>query len=140
MQENTIHKVGLIIAAPDGDKFKVLLAKTRPGQWRLPSVPLADALSQCDKEAVEPFRAALNLGKSSYVNNLFFRDSREKGTVTRFYALKCSTPEQALEEAARVLDCQTRWASFEEASWIVAAEELEVTQWGERLLTPKAPA
>lgn len=140
MQENTIHKVGLIIAAADGEKFKVLLAKTRAGHWRLPSTALADALTQCDKEAVEPFRADLNLGKSSYVNNLFFRDSRDKGTVTRFYALKCSTPEQALEETARVLECQTRWASFEEASWIVAAEELEVTQWGERLLTPKVGA
>jgi hypothetical protein len=137
MQENMVHKVGLVIAVADGDKAKVLLAKTRPGQWRLPSVSLPVALEQCDKDAVEPFRSQLNLGKTSYVNNVFFRDSRESGKVTRFYVLKCSTPDQALAEAARVLDCPTKWASFEEAFWIVAAEELEVAQWGERLLAPK---
>jgi hypothetical protein len=138
MQENMVHKVGLVIAAPEGDKFKVLLAKTRPGQWRLPSAPLPVALEQCDKDAVEPFRSQLNLGKTSFVNNVFYRDSREGGKVTRFYALKCATPDQALAEAARILDCPTKWASFEEASWVVAADELEVAQWGERLLSPKS--
>jgi hypothetical protein len=140
MQENIVHKVGLVIAAQDGDKFKVLLAKTQPGQWRLPSRKLAAALAQCDKDAVEPFRTELNLGKTAYINNLFFRDSREAGVVTRFYALKSATPDQALAEAARVLGCQTRWASFEEASWVIAAAELEVAQWGERLVHPKALA
>jgi hypothetical protein len=138
MQENIVHKVGFVIAAVDGNKIKVLLAKTRPGQWRLPSAPLPLALVECDKDSAEPFRVQLNSGKTAYVNNVFFRDSREDGRLTRFYALKCTTPDQALEEAGRVLNCQTKWASFEEASWIVAAEELEVTQWGERLLSPKS--
>ncbi len=140
MQENTIHKVGLVIATQDGDTFKVLLAKTQPGKWRLPSRALPAAQAQCDKESVEPLRAELNLGKSSYVNNLFFRDSRDAGIVTRFYALRCATPDQAMAEAARVLNCETRWASFEEASWVIAADELEVAQWGERLVQPKAAA
>jgi hypothetical protein len=94
MQENIVHRVGFVIAAAEGDRFKVLLAKTRPGQWRLPSDSLPVAFAQCDKDAAEPFRAQLNLGKSSYINNLFFRDSREDGKVTRFYALKCTTPER----------------------------------------------
>lgn len=138
MQENTVHKVGLVITTADGDKFKVLLAKTRPGQWRMPSTALSTSLEQCDKDAVEPFRTELNLGKSAYVNNVFFRDSREAGAVTRFYALKCTTPDQALHEAARLLGCETRWASFEEAFWVIAPAELEVAQWAERLVAPKA--
>lgn len=138
MQQITVHKVGLVIAAQDGEKFKVLLAKTKPGQWRLPSVALDVPQPQCDKEAVEPLRDALNLGSTSYVHHLFFRDSRETGSVTRFYALKCATPEQALSETARILGCETRWASFEEASWVIAAEELDVAQWAERLVQPKA--
>jgi hypothetical protein len=137
MQENTVHKVGLVITTADGDKFKVLLAKTRPGQWRMPSQVLSTSLEQCDKDAVEPFRTALNLGKSAYVNNVFFRDSREAGVVTRFYALKSTTPDQALNESARLLGCETRWASFEEAFWVIAPAELEVAQWAERLVIPK---
>lgn len=137
MQENIVNRVGFVIAAVDGDRISVLLVKSRPGRWRLPSVPLSVAITQCNKDALEPFRIQLNLGKTSYVNSVFFRDSLETGQVTRFYALRSDAPEQALRSTAFALNCHTKWASFEEATWIVAAEELEVIRWGERLLLPK---
>lgn len=114
-----------------------MLVKSGPGKWRFPSADLPVALTYCDKESAEDFRAELNLGRSTYVNNVFFRDAREAGKVARFYALKCAAPDVALANVAEAMGVQTRWASFEEAYWVVAAEHLEIAQWAERLVVPK---
>lgn len=137
MKETSVHKVGLVITHRDAAGIKVLLAKTKPGRWSFPDAALPDAVEHCDKDFVEPLRERLNLGKTSFISNVFYRDSRDAGVVTRFFALKCASPEAALTEAALILNCETRWASFEEASWVVAAPQLEVSQWAERLVTQK---
>ena len=136
MQE--IHKVGFVIIHKEGGNARVLLAKTKPGQWRFPDQALAVALPQCDKDAAEPFRHALDAGKTSYLSNIYFRDAREDSRVSRFFALLSASPDAAQAGVARVLDCETRWASFEEAGWVVAAAQLEVAQWAERLVAAKA--